>query len=299
MPIIKIIPSKKNVNGIVNYITDKEKTDDEYTFCSGCSKETVEEDFKAVADYYHKHLGGKNRSYYHIIVSYNTRYEKISPEETQQMVEELCERTAIDNYQWFGTVHYKTSPDHVHCHLVVSNVAYKDSDDGKIKAGKSFQASRGFTRDLMEKGNEICKTHGYEHSLVNPHGRGEDRITQAEKALIAKGEVPWKDRLRMHIYEAGQKAESLDEFCYIMQDDYGVEVQEDRKGCFRYIPEEFYGNETRKTKPCHQRRLGDAYTKDAIELRIERKKEREAVYEAECGRYERERDSDRERDYGR
>lgn len=126
----------------------------------------------------------------------------------------------------------------------------------------------------MEKGNQICKEHGYERSLVNPGRRANERFARAEVALMTKGEVPWKDRLRRSIQRAEQKAQSVDEFCYIMQDDYGVEVKTDRKGCFLYIPEEFHKNDTRKMKPCHQRRLGELYSKESIERTIELRKEK-------------------------
>lgn len=274
MPIIRILPSHRAVRGIYEYITRKDKTSSDYIFASGCSLDHPEEDFKDMADYFQKDTNERNRTYYHVIVSFNTKNERISPEEVQKMAEELCEKTEISNYQWFAAVHYKDRPIHSHCHIIVNNVAYKDSDDKKIKAGKSFQATRDFTCRLMEKGNQICKEHGYEHSLVNPGRRANERFARAEVALMTKGEVPWKDRLRRSIQRAERKAQSVDEFCYIMQDDYGVEVKTDRKGCFLYIPEEFHKNDTRKMKPCHQRRLGELYSKESIERTIELRKEK-------------------------
>ena len=174
-------------------------------FASGCSLDHPEEDFKDMADYFQKDTNERNRTYYHVIVSFNTKNERISPEEVQKMAEELCEKTEISNYQWFAAVHYKDRPIHSHCHIIVNNVAYKDSDDKKIKAGKSFQATRDFTCRLMEKGNQICKEHGYEHSLVNPGRRANERFARAEVALMTKGEVPGKTGLEGQYREQSEK----------------------------------------------------------------------------------------------
>lgn len=299
MPIIRILPSHKSVKSIYEYITREDKTSPDYIFASGCSLEHPEEDFRDMVDYFHKTVKVENRTYYHVIVSFNTKNEKIPPEEVQKMAEELCEKTEISNYQWFAAVHYKDRPIHSHCHIVVNNVAYKDSDDKKIKAGKSFQSTRAFTQQLMEKGNQICKEHGYEHSLVNPGRKAHERFSRAEMALIAKGEVTWKDRLRMSIQKAERKARSVDEFCYIMQDDYGIEVKTDKKGGFLYIPEEFHKNDTRKMKPCHQRRLGELYTKESIERTVELRKEKKKAYERKHAEYKKAYSRGREWDYER
>ena len=251
-----------------------------------------------MADYFQKNRSERNRTYYHVIVSFNTKNEKISPEEVQKMAEELCEKTEISNYQWFAAVHYKDRPIHSHCHIIVNNVAYKDSEDKKIKAGKSFESTRAFVRQLMETGNQISKEHGYERSLVNPGRKANERFSRAEIALMTKGEVTWKDRLRRSIQRAERKAKSVDEFCYIMQDDYGVEVKTDKKGSFHYIPEEFHKNDSRKMKPCHERRLGALYGKKSIERTIELRKEKKAN-ERKQKEHRRTHDRGREWDYER
>ena len=86
MPIIKIYPSKRPVRGILQYITRSDTVPEELIRTNGCDILDAEQEFSDIARYYNKPTGAGNRTYYHMIVSYNTTYEKISPEEVRDMV---------------------------------------------------------------------------------------------------------------------------------------------------------------------------------------------------------------------
>ena len=272
MPIIKIYPSKRDVSAIINYVSREGTVEERLIETSGCSKDEVEQDFKAIAEYFNKPRGFGNRSYYHMIVSYNTIFEQISPEEVRDMVAKLCRDTRIDNYQWYLAVH-TDRPDHLHAHVVINNVSYRANKKQHVKLGHSFQSTADLRKELMERGNQICKAYGYEHSLINTRNNAQERLTRCEMAVIAKGEISW--RLRMQIESAKEYAESPEHFKEIMWSRYQVQVQE-HKGSYRYVPKEFIdkehknkglecNNTSRKAKPCHERRLGDLYAKDTIE----------------------------------
>ena len=235
MPIIKIYPSKRPVRGILQYITRGDTVPEELIRTNGCDILDAEQEFSDIARYYNKPTGVGNRTYYHMIVSYNTTYEKISPEEVRDMVKDLCQRTKIDCYQWYLAVH-TDRPDHMHAHVVINNVSYRGDRKQHVKAGKSFQSTGKLRHELMEKGNVICKEHGYEHSLVNTKSKAQERLTRAELALAAKGEISWKDKLRNQIEYAKEQASSSSEFIWLMKDNFGVTVQE-HKNAYRYITE--------------------------------------------------------------
>ena len=91
-----------------------------------------------------------------MIVSYNTTYEKISPEEVRDMVKDLCQPTKIDCYQWYLAVH-TDRPDHMHAHVVINNVSYRGDRKQHVKAGKSFQSTGKLRHELMEKGMSSVK----------------------------------------------------------------------------------------------------------------------------------------------
>ena len=76
MPIIKIYPSKRDVSAIINYVSREGTVAETLIETSGCSKDTAEQDFKAIAEYFDKPTDAGNRSYYHMIISYNTTLEK-------------------------------------------------------------------------------------------------------------------------------------------------------------------------------------------------------------------------------
>lgn len=286
MPIIKIIPSKGSVNAIRDYIMQESKTDEEYKMAYGCDIENPEEDFNALKEAYANRRHLKERNYYHFIVSYNTKTEHISPREIKEMTEELCQNSKIGNYQWFGAVHHKDRPDHIHCHVIVGNTAIAEDKEKGIEVGKSFRSTHHFRREIMKEANKLCKAHGYEHSLVSEHSNG-IRETMAERAIKAKSRNTWKDDLRAQIDNAGERAGNLEEFKAIMKKSYDVEVMENKKGELRYVPSYFQTNNADCMKPCHERRLGGKYGREYIEESFLQKEK--------CGKYERERETELER----
>ncbi len=93
MPIIKIYPSKRPVRESCNTLPAVILVPEELIRTNGCDILDAEQEFSDIARYYNKPTGVGNRTYYHMIVSYNTTYEKISPEEVRDMVKDLCQRT--------------------------------------------------------------------------------------------------------------------------------------------------------------------------------------------------------------
>ena len=272
MPVIKIIPSKGSVNAIRDYITQNNKTSSDYILTSGCCIENPELDFDTLKSTYEDPQHPKERTYYHIIISYNTKSETIAPQDIKEMTEELCRNSKIDCYQWFSAVHYKDTPKHLHCHVIVGNTAIRDSKEQRIRKGKSFRSTVTFRKTLMKEANQMCKEYGYEHSLVSERGKGV-RETMAEKAMKAKNQRTWKDELRMQIDDARRNADSFESFKDIMEQSFHVKVMENKKGELRYIPESFEKNDPNCIKPCHERRLGGRYGWEEIERSIDRQNE--------------------------
>lgn len=199
------------------------KTSEEYTTAYGCNIENPEEDFNALKEAYTDRHHPKERNYYHFIVSYNTKTEKISPREIKEMTEKLCRNSKIDNYQWFLAVHYKDTPNHLHCHVVVGNTAIVEDRENGVKLGKSFRSTNHFRKELMREANEMCKSYGYEHSLVSENSKIV-RETMAERAIKAKSQKTWKDDLRMQIDNARDRADNLEQFKGIMKESYDIKV---------------------------------------------------------------------------
>lgn len=255
MPVVKIIPAKSGAARIEKYIKNPDKTAPEHYFGNFCDTEHVEQSFKAWNQAYKKPLHKEKRSYYHIIISWNTEKDKISPEECRKMTEELCSRTALKDYPYFGTVHTDT-PNHLHVHLVVNNCSIQ---------GKSYQSTRSSTRQLKQMANEICEEKGFIHSLIDIDKKASVFLTTAEAQLILKKNVtPWKDTLRYQIDEVLKTARSKEEFIRDMEQRYSVKVLENRKGELRFLSPDS-GKEAAKPKPCPAKRLGSKYSRESIE----------------------------------
>ena len=105
----------------------------------------------------------------------------------------------------------------------------------------------------MEKGNVICKEHGYEHSLVNTKSKAQERLTRAELALAAKGEISWKDKLEKPIEDAKEQAIlSSSEFIWLMKDNFGVKQYRNTKMHTDISPEILHGKMQHRPSPCHE-----------------------------------------------
>ncbi len=182
------------------------------------------------------------------------------------MVKDLCQRTKIDCYQWYLAVH-TDRPDHMHAHVVINNVSYRGDRKQHVKAGKSFQSTGKLRHELMEKGMSSVKNTDMNDSLVNTKSKAQERLTRAELALAAKGEISWKDKLRNQIEYAKEQASSSSEFIWLMK--IILVSQYRNTKCIPIYPGIFTEN---AASPNHvERRLGGDYTKETIVNYIERK----------------------------
>ena len=196
----------------------------------------------------------EGRTYYHIIISWNSQDDNISAKECHEMTCAICERSGLKDYPYFAAIH--TDTNSLHAHIVVNNI--------NIRTGKSFQSTKQFRENIMQISNEISLARGYHNSVVDTEHKSKIRRSSAEVAiLVKKNIVPWKDVLRANIDEALSKAENHKEFVKFMSEK-AVEIELDKKGEYRYLPYELY-DDSSQMKPCHSRRLGTKYSKENME----------------------------------
>lgn len=256
MPIVKIIPSKSNPGRLEAYLKNPEKTDESLWFGNLCDFDHVAESFIRWNENMGKADRPENRSYYHIIIAWNTAKDTITPEQCQKMAREICCRAGLSEYPYYGTVHF--DKQHLHAHIMVDNCSIY---------GKSYQSTRSSTEQLKELGNEICRREGYIHSIVDTKKKAAERVTDAEaRIILEKGQIPWKDKLRYQLDEAMKHAASLAEFKERLKREYQIEVSTNRKGELRFLPPDFEKRKgSDRPKPCSARRLGDKYSRTVLE----------------------------------
>lgn len=250
MPIIKIIPSKSKISRIESYIKNPNKSNPNDYFGNFCDFDNVAESFQQWNQCFSSQTN--KRTYYHIIISFNPK-DQISPEQCRQITEELCYRTKLTDYPFFGTVH--TNTDHIHSHTIVNNCSIR---------GKSYQSTRSSTKKLQSIANEICKEYGFQHSVIDIDQKAKNRLTTAEAQIILKKkQLPWKEQLRYQIEESLLLSNTLEEFKINMNELFGIHVSENTKGELRF-------HTSHAQKPCPARRLGDDYSRKNLTTRLKK-----------------------------
>ena len=251
MPIIKIIPSKSKVSNIQRYIQNSQKTNSSLYIEHECSAKTASQDFNLMRKIFKKKEG---RTYYHIIISWNSQEDNINAEECREMTREICEQSGLKDYPYFAAIH--TDTEHLHAHVVVNNI--------NIRSGKSFQSTKQFREEIMQIANDISRERGYHNSVIDTKQKSIIQRSSAEIAIsVKKNIVPWKDVLRSMINEALLKAENHKEFIRLMSEN-AIDIELDKNGEYKFLPYELYEDPNRM-KPCHSRRLGAKYSKENIE----------------------------------
>ena len=248
MPINKIIPSQSRISAIESYVKNPNKTTQDNYFSNLCDEENVAKSFQQWNSCFNSRAN--KRTYYHIIVSYNPN-DHITAEQCKEMTTELCERTKLSDYPYFGTIH--TDTNHIHSHIIVNNCSIY---------GKSYQSTRASTKELQNISNEICLRYGFEHSIINIESPAAERLTTAEAQIILKKkELPWKEQLRYQIKEALSFSSSLNDFVENMKAQFNVIVSANSKGEFKFLTDH-------AEKPCPARRLGNNYCRESIEKQL-------------------------------
>ena len=140
MPIIKIYPSKRPVRGILQYITRGDTVPEELIRTNGWDILDAEQEFSDIARYYNKPTGVGNRTYYHMIVSYNTTYEKISPATWLRIYVNAQKLTAIN-----GILRYILTAQ-ITCMRMLSSITSATAAivNSMLRLGKAFNQRENY-----------------------------------------------------------------------------------------------------------------------------------------------------------
>jgi len=266
LPIVKIKPSKKkNAVQIEQYIKNPNKTSPDLYFDNLCiAHDDVSKQFQEFNTAMNKYESAYSRSYYHLIISFNTQEgaDKITPQECKEITKDILSCIpGLDDYLYFGTVHFDTN--HIHSHVIINNCNIY---------GYSFQCKKSYLRKMKEIANVICQERGLIHSITQIDRPAKATLSDPEaQMLLKRNEVPWKETLRFQIEDCMRRAGTLREFEDMLEQRYHVKAIQWKKG-YRYLMEG-------QTKPCPERRLGEQYTKDYIQKVLSQKKIRKELRE--------------------
>lgn len=202
------------------------------------------------------------RQGYHLIQSFDPE-DNITPEEANEIGRELAEEVAPDHEI---TIYTHTDREHMHNHICINSV--------NMDTGKKFVNDRNKLYEMRQKSDELCRQR---HLSIANNKQAQIRYTQAERAVIEKGQISWKDEIRQAIDKEKINASSFDEFKDNMQENYGIEVKERGKNISFKHPD--------KKAFVRGKTLGNAYEKGTINNELNRESER-AEQQTETSRSE-------------
>ena len=152
MAITKYKVIKKNLDAVINYAMNGEKTENGILVSAiNCLPQTAYSQMMLTKKAFHKEDG---RLGYHIIQSFNGN--EISPDTCNKIGIELAQQLWGDKYQVLVCTH--VNKENVHNHLVLNSVSFID--------GKKYHNSNADIAFMTDMSDRLCEK--YELSIVTP-----------------------------------------------------------------------------------------------------------------------------------
>ena len=240
MAVIKRIASKATPKKIVSYLTQEEKTEEKLIGGKDCDPDNVVNDFNMTQELYGKTGGVK---YHHIIQSFSPE-DNITPEKAHEIGKELAE-SQFKGFEVFVVTH--KDKDHIHNHLVVNSVSFEN--------GLKYNASNKSLWDIKRESNRLCERENLK--TLDLEHKAEKRISSAEKRIMDRGQIPWKDELRQIIDIARERTKDLQSFREFLEKNFEIETRVTKNSISYKHPD--HG------KAIRGRSLGDKYNKEELE----------------------------------
>ena len=146
MAVIKIKTIKSNLQAVINYGKNGDKTDNGILVSSiNCSVDTAYEEMALTKKFFHKEdktIG------YHIIQSF--KGNEVSPSMANQIGIELAQELWGDKYQIIVCTHI--NKENIHNHLILNSVSFID--------GKKYHNGKEDIAFLKEASDNLCFKYG-------------------------------------------------------------------------------------------------------------------------------------------
>ena len=237
MATIKILSSKGSIKNIINYVLNKEKTNERIMAGKDCSVLNAAEEMDTTKNLFNKTDG---ITYHHIIQSFKPG--EIDSEKAHKIGLELAEKQ-FKNHEVLIATH--KDKEHIHNHLVINSVSFKD--------GHKLISNKESLREIKSESNRICKR---EHLSTIEKSCAKERYSMAEYKLAEKGLPIWKEQLRSAIDEAKDHSKNLIELKSYLKENFNIEMKIQSKNLSYLHPD--------KQKYCRGDKLGGAYTREGV-----------------------------------
>ena len=176
MAIVKIKTAKRNIKGIIDYVTNPEKTNELLISGKDCTPETASIEMQVVKEQYNKTDGN---TYFHVIQSFSPD-DNITPEKAHEVGVNFADY--FKDYQVLIATH--TDKNHLHNHLIVNSVSFEN--------GKKVHMGNKDLERLKQYSNFLCNHYNLKETPIK-NSKVRD-LSQNEIAVAQRGES-WKFKL--------------------------------------------------------------------------------------------------------
>lgn len=232
MAIIKLGSSKSSTNTI-NYCEKKAEIKEGLN----CNINYAKTQFSIT-----RKLWGKNDGIQVHTIIQSFKPNEITPIKANKIGKKLVEEIAKD-YEILIFTH--TDKKHIHNHIVINSVNFNN--------GKKYHSDKKNLYYIKKRSDEICLENGL--SIINSF-KSPIRYTLAEKSIIEKGQISWKNEIRKAIDFEKFNSNNYNEFKNNLKNKYNIETNDSNK----YIT--FKNTEINKI--VKGKTLGENYEKDSI-----------------------------------
>lgn len=239
MAVTEIHRITTTLNKALDYIQEPKKTDDKLLVSGfACSPEIAFYQFGQTKRNASKTDGTLA---FHLIQSFAPG--EVDYETAHKIGIELADKILKGRFQYVIATHIDKG--HVHNHLIINSVSYKDKN--------KFHSTASMLRYIRRTSDILCKEHGLS-VIAEPKEKG---VTHYEHSQDKQGKS-WKALLRQTIDRCVIKAQSWDEFLLLMQQE-NYEIKKGKHIAFRASGQERF---------TRSKTLGADYTEEQIRNRI-------------------------------
>ena len=244
MATTKIVPIKKNVGVVSDYIQDKDKTADGILVTTfGCLETNAKQSFMDVIN--HPLSTKRTVLARHLIQSFMPN--EVDADTAHQIGLELCEKHLQGKYQYVLATH--VDKGHIHNHILFNNVSFIDYH--------CYNSNKKSYKEIREISDGLCKEYGL--NVIEKQDK--DKIRKNPYATESRYKNIYRDQVRKDIDYGIKKSVDMESYLELMRQNY--EVKQGKYTSYRH-------KNNGQERFIRSRSLGYKYQDDIIPLRIDR-----------------------------
>lgn len=243
MAVMKIKTIKSNLQAVINYGKNGDKTDNGILVSSiNCSVQTAYKEMFLTKKFFHK----ENKTLgYHIIQSF--KGNEVTPEKANQIGKELAEELWGDKYQVIICTHI--NKENVHNHLILNSVSFMD--------GKKYHNSNEEIALMKDTSDRLCLKYGL--SIVETEKARQEKVFR-DKRIDNFNRSNEKMQKINDIDEAIKSVKKYSDFKFVLNAK-GYEIYD--KGKYFTVKSPYFSRNIRL-----KRAFGENYSLNNIKERI-------------------------------